>query len=272
MGGIVPSCGETRAAGPWCAQVAELVDALASGASAPKGRGSSSLLLGTKGTPKGRQKAYHWIVIDGTGMNSQISLHENDLPDAVQFSSAVAVDSETMGLKTGRDRLCVLQLSGGDGDAHLVRFRPASYDAPNLRRLFADPALVKIFHYARFDMAAIFHHLDVMPAPVYCTKIASRLARTYSGRHGLKDVIRDMLAIDISKQPQSSDWGADRLSKAQLRYAAGDVLYLHAIREKCDAILARENRAGLAQACFDFLAARVRLDLAGWDDDDIFSH
>ncbi len=201
-----------------------------------------------------------------------IHLHERDLPDDVRFTGAVAVDSETLGLKPGRDRLCLVQLSGGDGVCHLVRFRRDDYAAPNLVRLFADPTVEKLFHYARFDIAVIEAYLGVMCQPIYCTKIASRLTRTYTDKHGLKDLCRELLAVVLDKQQQSSDWGAETLSPEQLRYAASDVLYLHALRERLDAMLAREGRSEFARACFAFLPTRARLDLAGWPDDDIFSH
>jgi ribonuclease D len=199
-------------------------------------------------------------------------LHHGDLPDGLDFGTIVAVDTETMGLNPYRDRLCVIQLSAGDGDAHLVQFAPASYEAPRLRRLFTDPSVTKLFHFARFDLAMIYRYLGVMAAPVYCTKIASRLARTFSDRHGLRDLCKDLVNIDLSKQQQSSDWGAATLSEEQLRYAAADVLYLHALRARLDAILAREGRQSLAEAAFAFLPHRVLLDLGGWAEQDIFAH
>ena len=204
-----------------------------------------------------------------------IHLHQGDLPADLDLGDTIAIDTETMGLQTARDRLCLIQLSGGDGDAHLVRVsadaeRP--YSAPNLAALLVDPARLKLFHFARFDIAALKHWMDVDCAPVYCTKIASRLARTYTDRHGLADLTRELLSVELSKAQQSSDWGADQLSKAQKSYAAADVLHLHALKERLDEMLLREDRAGLAQACFDFLPARVALDLRGWIDDDIFSH
>jgi ribonuclease D len=201
-----------------------------------------------------------------------ITLHTGDLPDGLSFGDSVAVDTETMGLRPGRDRLCLIQLSGGDGNAHLVRFPYNSYDAPNLRRLLTDPGVTKIFHFARFDLAAIKAYLGVECAPLYCTKIASRLTRTFTDKHGLRDLCKDLLNIEISKQQQSSDWGADLLSPEQLSYAAGDVLYLHQIREKLDVLLAREGRTELARKCFRFLPARAELDLAGWPDVDVFAH
>jgi ribonuclease D len=201
-----------------------------------------------------------------------IHFHEGDLPDGVQFGAAVAVDSETMGLRLGRDPLCVVQLSAGDGDAHVVRLDRPGYDAPNLKRVLCDPAVLKIFHFGRFDIAMFALHLGVVAAPVYCTKIASKLARTYTDRHGLKDVTRELLGVDLSKAQQSSDWGAASLSQDQLAYAASDVLHLHALRARLDEMLEREGRAELARACFDFLPWRARLDLAGWEDDDIFAH
>jgi ribonuclease D len=199
-------------------------------------------------------------------------LHDGDLPDNVSFGASVAIDSETMGLRLGRDPLCVVQLSGGDGDAHIVQLRRPAYDAPNLKRLLTDPGVLKIFHFGRFDIAMLALHLGVTAAPVYCTKIASKLARTYTDRHGLKDLTRELMAIDLSKAQQSSDWGAARLSPDQLAYAASDVLYLHALKERLDGMLAREGRAELAQACFDFLPWRAKLDVAGWEEIDVFAH
>ncbi|MBX3553766.1 MAG: ribonuclease D [Pseudolabrys sp.] len=201
-----------------------------------------------------------------------IRLHRGDLPDLSRYSGAVAIDTEAMGLDPNRDRLCVVQLSPGDGSADVVQIPATGIDAPNLKRLLADPAIVKIFHFARFDVGLLYKTLGVMAGPVYCTKIASRLARTYTDRHGLKDLTRELLGIDISKQQQSSDWGAPTLSEAQLAYAASDVQNLHALREKLDTMLAREGRTELAQACFRFLPERVRLDLAGWAAEDIFAH
>jgi ribonuclease D len=200
-------------------------------------------------------------------------LHEGDLPDgALAGASAVAVDSETMGLMLGRDPLCVVQLSAGDGDAHVVRLNRPAYDAPNLKRLLTDPAVLKIFHFGRFDIAMFMLHLGVVTRPVYCTKIASKLARTYTDRHGLKDVTRELLGQEISKAQQSSDWGAPQLSAEQLAYAATDVVNLHALKDRLDAMLVREGRMALAQACFDFLPHRAALDVAGWDEIDIFDH
>jgi ribonuclease D len=202
--------------------------------------------------------------------------HRGDLPDLARYTDAVAIDTETMGLHPHRDRLCVVQLSNGDGSADVVQIPRehgrASADAPNLKALLANPRITKIFHFARFDLAALYHAFGVMPAPVYCTKIASRLSRTYTDRHGLKDLVREVLNIDLSKQQQSSDWGAPALTEAQLAYAASDVLHLHALRERLDVMLAREGRAELAQACFTFLPTRARLDLQGWDGEDIFAH
>ena len=184
----------------------------------------------------------------------------------------MAVDSETMGLRLGRDPLCVVQISAGDGDAHLVQLDRSTYDAPNLKALLTNPAVTKIFHFGRFDIAMFHLHLGVMTAPVYCTKIASKLARTYTDRHGLKDVTREMVGVDLSKAQQSSDWGAAVLSDDQVAYAASDVLHLHAVRARLDAMLAREGRDGLARACFDFLPHRALLDVAGWEESDIFAH
>lgn len=203
-----------------------------------------------------------------------VFLHEEDIPEGLFAPGAdIAVDTETMGLITPRDRLCLVQLSDGGEDEHLVRFSPGSdYAAPNLRALLADPARVKLYHFARFDLAAIRHYLGVTAAPVYCTKTASRLVRTYTDRHGLKDLVRELLGQEISKQQQSSDWGGPVLSDAQKDYAASDVRYLHAMREELDRRLAREGRVTLAQACFDFLPHRAELDLAGWPEVDIFAH
>lgn len=201
-----------------------------------------------------------------------IRLHRGDLPDLSRYTNSVAIDTETMGLHPHRDRLCVVQLSNGDGSADVVQIPQGSTDAPNLKKLLGDSAVVKIFHFARFDLAALYKAFGVMPQPVYCTKIASRLTRTYTDRHGLKDLVRELLGVDLSKQQQSSDWGADTLTDAQLAYAASDVLHLHALRDKLDTMLARENRTELAAACFDFLPVRARLDLDGWSEEDIFAH
>ncbi|ALA16664.1 MULTISPECIES: ribonuclease D [unclassified Chelatococcus] len=201
-----------------------------------------------------------------------IRLHIGDLPADADFGDAVAVDTETLGLVPQRDRLCLVQLSRGDGTADLVQIRPDGPRPDNLARLLADEKVLKIFHYARFDLAVIEHYLGVMPGPVFCTKIASRLTRTYTDRHGLKDVLRELLSVEISKQQQSSDWGASTLSEAQLAYAASDVLHLHALRDKLEALLAREGRTELARQCFAFLPTRARLDLAGWPEVDIFAH
>ncbi len=201
-----------------------------------------------------------------------IRLHRGDLPDLSRYTSSVAIDTETMGLHPHRDRLCVVQMSNGDGSADVVQIPKDHTDAPNLKALLANPKITKIFHFARFDLAALYNAFGVMPQPVYCTKIASRLTRTYTDRHGLKDLVREVLNIDLSKQQQSSDWGGDVLSEAQLTYAASDVLHLHALRERLDAMLVREGRVDLAQACFDFLPTRAKLDLDGWDTEDIFAH
>jgi ribonuclease D len=200
-------------------------------------------------------------------------LHEGDLPDGVFAGAAsVAIDSETMGLVLGRDPLCVVQLSAGDGDAHVVRLSRPAYDAPNLKRLLTNPAVVKIFHFGRFDIAMFLLHLGVVTRPVYCTKIASKLVRTYTDRHGLKDLVKEVLNVDLSKAQQSSDWGAPQLTPEQVAYAASDVTSLHALRNKLDVMLEREGRTALAQACFDFLPHRAALDVAGWPDVDIFAH
>ncbi len=201
-----------------------------------------------------------------------VHLHRADLPDDWTFGDAVAIDTETLGLAVGRDRLCVVQLSRGDGDAAVVQVARGQTRAPNLERLLADPGVVKLFHFGRFDMAVLCQSFGVMAGPVYCTKIASKLARTYTDRHGLKDLVKELLGVEISKQQQSSDWGAEALTDAQLAYAASDVLYLHALREKLDAMLLREGRDPLSRAAFAYLPERVRLDLAGFGEMDIFSH
>lgn len=203
-----------------------------------------------------------------------IRLHRGDLPhqDLARYTGSAAIDTETMGLKPHRDRLCVVQMSPGDGSADVIQIARGQREAPNLIKLLKDPAIVKIFHFARFDLAALYNAFGVMPKPVYCTKIASRLIRTYTDRHGLKDLVRELLNIDLSKQQQSSDWGSPTLSDAQLAYAASDVLHLHALRDKLEATLAREDRSALAQACFEFLPSRAMLDLSGWETEDIFAH
>ncbi len=199
-------------------------------------------------------------------------VHVGDLPSGLTFGESVAVDTETMGLNPHRDRLCVVQLSAGDGVCHLVHFPRSVFDAPNLKNLLADPGVTKIFHFARFDVAAIRKYLGIVCQPVYCTKIAAKMTRTFTDRHGLKDLCRELLGIEISKEQQSSDWGAETLTPEQVRYAANDVLHLHALRDKLDPVLAREGRTELAEACFRFLPARGELDLAGWDEPDIFHH
>ncbi|MFY1712773.1 ribonuclease D [Tritonibacter mobilis] len=199
-------------------------------------------------------------------------LYQNDLPDSVDLGPVVAIDCETMGLNPHRDRLCVVQMSGGDGDAHLVQISKDQTEAPNLTSMLTNPDVLKLFHYGRFDIAALYHRFGALTAPIYCTKIASRLVRTYTDRHGLKNLTQDLLGQDISKQQQMSDWGADTLTRAQMDYAASDVLHLHRLRDALDLRLAREGRSDLAQACFDFLPTRARLDLAGWPDTDIFAH
>lgn len=201
-----------------------------------------------------------------------IELHKGDLPPGLKFKGSVAIDTETQGLNPQRDRLCLIQLSAGDGTAHLVQPDPATYDAPRLKALLTDPAVVKIFHFARFDLAVIEKYLGVTVAPVYCTKIVSKLVRTYTDRHGLKDITAELLGIELSKQQQSSDWAAETLSQQQLAYAAADVLHLHALKEKLDAMLVREHREAFAKAAFEFLPTRARLDLAGYSEDDIFAH
>jgi ribonuclease D len=201
-----------------------------------------------------------------------VRLHRGDLPDLTRYTTAVAIDTETMGLNPHRDRLCVVQLSPGDGSADVVQIPKGHTDAPNLKALLANPAITKIFHFARFDVAVLYQTFGVMTGPIYCTKIASRLTRTYTDRHGLKDLVREVLNVDLSKQQQSSDWGSDSLTEPQLAYAASDVLHLHALRERLDAMLVREGRTALANACFDFLPTRALLDLQGWEEEDIFAH
>jgi ribonuclease D len=199
-------------------------------------------------------------------------LYKTDLPDALDLGPVVAIDCETMGLMTARDRLCVVQLSGGDGHAHVVQIAKGQTSAPNIERILTDPKVLKLFHFGRFDIAAMHHAFGALAAPVYCTKIASRLVRTYTDRHGLKNLLQELLNVDISKLQQSSDWGADVLTQAQVDYAASDVLYLHRIKAELDRMLVREGRMDLAQSCFDFLPARAQLDLAGWPEIDIFAH
>ncbi|WP_224824339.1 ribonuclease D [Cognatishimia sp. MH4019] len=199
-------------------------------------------------------------------------LYQNDLPNGLDLGPIVAIDCETMGLNPHRDRLCVIQMSGGDGDAHLVQVAKGQTEAPNLCRMLANPDVLKLFHFGRFDIAAMLNAFGTVTAPVYCTKIASKLVRTYTDRHGLKNLLQELLEVDISKQQQSSDWGAEALTDAQVAYAASDVLYLHKLREKLDEMLAREGRTEMAQACFDFLPMRAQLDLQGWPEIDIFSH
>ncbi len=198
--------------------------------------------------------------------------HHEDLPDLSNYGSSVAIDTETMGLMPHRDRLCVVQLSPGDGTADVVQIAKGQTRAPNLEKLLADPKVVKIFHYARFDLAALHHAFGVMPQPIFCTKVASKLTRTYTDRHGLKDLCRDLLGVELSKQQQSSDWGAAELTEAQLAYAASDVLHLHALKAKLEPILAREGHAEIARACFDYLPTRATLDLMGWTETDILDH
>jgi len=202
----------------------------------------------------------------------KIKLHKHDLPDGLDLGPIVAIDSETLGLNPFRDRLCLVQLSSGDGTAHLVQFAPGDYAAPNLKRMLADPNVLKLFHFARFDMAMFRQYIGVTTAPVYCTKIASKLVRTYTDRHGLKDLVKELLGVDMSKEQQSSDWGAADLSDKQLAYAASDVAHLHRLKDVLDTMLAREGRTALAAACFGFLPSRVELDLAGWAETDIFAH
>ncbi len=202
----------------------------------------------------------------------KIKLHKNDLPDGLNLGSIVAIDTETLGLVPSRDRLCLAQLSAGDGTAHMVQFEAGKYAAPNLKRLLSDPSVTKLFHYARFDVAVFRQYLGVTTAPIYCTKIASKLVRTYTDKHGLKDIVKELLGVDLSKEQQSSDWGAAELSEKQLAYAANDVAYLHRLKDALDAMLAREGRTAIAEACFDFLPWRAELDLSGWPDIDVFAH
>ena len=202
----------------------------------------------------------------------KIRLHKGDLPDGLHLGPQVAIDTETLGLNPVRDRLCLVQLSAGDGTAHLVQFRRDQYQAPNLKRLLQDRSVLKLYHFARFDLATMRRYLGVMAAPVYCTRTASKLARTYTDKHGLKDLVKELLDVDLSKQQQSSDWGAENLTEQQLAYAANDVAFLHRLKETLDRMLIREGRMELAQACFDFLPARAELDLAGWGEGDIFAH
>ncbi|MCB1342586.1 MAG: ribonuclease D [Pseudooceanicola sp.] len=199
-------------------------------------------------------------------------LYRNDLPDGLDLGPAVAIDCETMGLNPHRDRLCVIQMSGGDGNAHIVQVERGQTAAPNLARMLQDANVLKLFHFGRFDIAAMYHAFGALAAPVYCTKIASRLVRTFTDRHGLKNLTQELLGLDISKQQQQSDWGAERLTEAQLDYAASDVLHLHELKRELDRLLAREGRTELAQACFDFLPTRAKLDLEGWPEIDIFAH
>jgi ribonuclease D len=201
-----------------------------------------------------------------------IELHEGDLPEGLRLGTTIAVDTETMGFNPSRDRLCLVQLSGGNGDCHIVRLAKGRYEAPRLKALLSDPAVTKIFHFARFDVAVLRRFLNVTASPIYCTKIASRLTRTFTDRHGLKDLCKDLLGVELSKEQQSSDWGAAELTPAQLKYAASDVLHLHALRARLDEMLAREGRRELAEACFRFLPVRAELDLAGWGEEDIFAH
>jgi ribonuclease D len=202
----------------------------------------------------------------------KIKLHKNDLPDGLDLGKSVAIDTETLGLNPHRDRLCLVQLTSGDNTCHMVQFDAGAYAAPNLKRMLADSSVLKLFHFARFDIAIMKQYLGVTAAPIYCTRTASKLVRTYTDRHGLKDLVRELLNVDLSKDQQSSDWGAAELTEKQLAYAANDVAYLHRLKEALDTMLAREGRTELAQACFDFLPARAELDLAGWPDVDIFAH
>ncbi len=201
-----------------------------------------------------------------------IDLHDGDLPDGLTWGECVAIDTETMGLNPHRDRLCLVQLSAGDGTAHIVQFRNGDYRAPNLRQLLTNPAITKLFHFARFDIATVYQHMGIVIEPIYCTKVAARLVRTFTDRHGLKDLCKELLSVDLSKQQQTSDWGAAELSPEQLKYAASDVLHLHALRRRLDDLLEREQRRHLAEGCFRFLPTRALLDLGGWGDPDILHH
>ncbi len=239
--------------------MAELVDALVSGTSAERRGGSSPL----QGTNFSRTQ---------TAGNMAIKLYKGDLPAGLDFGTSVAVDTETLGLVPRRDKLCLVQLSAGDSNAHLVQLDRTSYDCPNLKALMVNRAVTKIFHYARFDVAVMKQYLGIETAPVYCTKIASRLTRTYTDKHGLKDLIKELLGIELNKQQQSSDWGAHMLSDAQKQYAAQDVLYLHELKSRLDQMLEREGRGAIARACFDFVSVKAALDLAGWTEEDVFAH
>ena len=248
--------------------MAELVDALVSGTS-DASRGGSSPLLGTTSETLLHKERFS---TDGSFTAMTIRLHKGDLPADHALGSVVAIDTETLGLNPQRDRLCLVQLSRGDGSADLVQIPAGTAPAPHLQKLLADPNVLKIFHFGRFDIAVLLKRFGVKTTPVYCTKIASRLVRTYTDRHGLKDLTRELLAVDLSKQQQSSDWGAQDLTEAQCAYAASDVLYLHDLKAKLDVLLAREGRTALAEACFTFLPERAALDLAGWPEIDIFAH
>ena len=211
-------------------------------------------------------------MFQGRQNRMKTKLHKNDLPDGLDLGAVVAIDTETLGLNPFRDRLCLVQLSAGDGVCHAVQFEPGQYAAPNLKKLLTDRKVTKLFHYARFDVAVFRRYLGVMTAPIYCTKIASKLVRTYTDKHGLKDLVKELLGVDLSKEQQSSDWGAPELTEKQLAYAASDVAHLHKLKEVLDTMLAREGRTELARACFQFLPARAQLDLAGWSETDIFAH
>lgn len=224
------------------------------------------------GLASGSRVLWRWKNCFRGGSALNIHLHQNDVPADLDLGSSIAVDTETMGLHLKRDRLCLVQLSAGDGEAHLVQLGSNGYEAPNLVALLSNPKTTTLFHYARFDLAMLKHHLGIDCRPVYCTRTASKLVRTYTDRHGLKDLCRELLGVEISKQQQSSDWGAQELSEEQRRYAASDVLYLHRLKEILDGMLTREGRQDLAAACFEFLPSRADLDLAGWNDEDIFAH
>jgi ribonuclease D len=239
--------------------MAELVDALVSGTS-DESRGGSSPLQGTMRSTQGARCAM------------AIKLYKGDLPAGLDFGASVAIDTETLGLLPHRDKLCLVQLSSGDGNAHLVQMDRTSYSAPNLKALLTDPKVTKIFHFARFDVAVLKQYLQIDTFPLYCTKLASKLTRTYTDRHGLKDLVKELLGIELNKQQQSSDWGAHVLSDAQKQYAAQDVVYLHELKARLDQMLEREGRSVMARACFDFVPTRADLDLAGWTEEDVFAH
>ena len=249
-----------------------MVDALASGASGRKVVEVRVFSWAPRFALTGCARRRELETFSNEAIPMTVELYQGDLPAGLEFGKSVAIDTETLGLNPLRDRLCLVQLSAGDGNAHLVQIAKDAGDAPNLKALLGDQKIEKLFHFARFDIAVLFHTFGVMPAPIYCTKIASKLARTFTDRHGLKDLCKELLGVDLSKQQQSSDWGAQKLTTEQLNYAASDVLYLHQLKDHLDAMLERENRGELAGSCFEFLPSRAKLDLRGWPDVDIFSH